>query len=240
MHLKRKLPIFLSSVIFALVILLSLSGKCFADWINLSGAELSPTIAEIYIEDDHIKLVLEIGESNFETFSELARVLVREKEGISDAERKKLMDTFFTSGLVIATENGKPLKGEVKFIEVRKRVQRPSAYNKPPGGIPPSPFVIYAEIEYPLTKKPETIFINPPKDSDGFTSATIGFVVYHKSIPVNDFRFLAPDLELNLNWRDPWYSKFSNPNVKRHHSSSLMSFLYIEPFEVRHEILVRL
>ncbi len=31
-----------------------------ADWINLSGADNAPTIAEIYIQDDHIKLALEI------------------------------------------------------------------------------------------------------------------------------------------------------------------------------------
>jgi hypothetical protein len=77
-------------------------------------------------------------------------------------------------------------------------------------------------------------------DESGYTNASIGFVVYHKSIPVIDFRFLAPGAELELDWNDPWYSKFDNPNLKRHHSSSLMSFLYIEPFEVRHEILVRL
>ncbi len=31
-----------------------------ADWINLTGAETSPNIAEIYVLDDHVKLVLEV------------------------------------------------------------------------------------------------------------------------------------------------------------------------------------
>ena len=31
-----------------------------ADWINLSGAENAPNIAEIYIHDDHVKIELEI------------------------------------------------------------------------------------------------------------------------------------------------------------------------------------
>jgi len=28
-----------------------------ADWINLIGAEISPNIAEIYVEDDRVRLV---------------------------------------------------------------------------------------------------------------------------------------------------------------------------------------
>jgi hypothetical protein len=68
---------------------------------------------------------------------------------------------------------------------------------------------------------------------------TIGFVAYHKSVPVIDFRYLGAPAKLNLDWGDPWYSKFENPNLKRHHKSALMSFLYVEPFEVRHEILTR-
>ena len=29
-----------------------------ADWINLTGAETSPNIAEIYVMDDHVRIVL--------------------------------------------------------------------------------------------------------------------------------------------------------------------------------------
>ena len=211
----------------AFFVSIPLSSK--ADWINFTGAELSSTIAEVYVEEDKILLVLEIGESDKEAFSDL----------ISDTDAQDSRNRFFNEGLVVLAD-GKPLTGEVKVIEERERVQRPSRYNKPPGGQKPSKYVTYVEIEYPLTKKPETLMINPPLDDRGYADASIGFVVYHKSIPVIDFRFLAPGGELNLNWNDPWYSKFDNPNLRRHHSSSLMSFLYIEPFEVRHEILVRL
>jgi hypothetical protein len=56
---------------------------------------------------------------------------------------------------------------------------------------------------------------------------------------VIDFRYLGAPAKLNLDWVDPWYSRFDNPNLKRHHKSALMSFLYIEPHEVRHEVLIR-
>ncbi len=42
-----------------------------ADWINLTGAETAPNIAEIYILDDHVKLVLEAYIGDLKTFEEL-------------------------------------------------------------------------------------------------------------------------------------------------------------------------
>jgi len=42
-----------------------------ADWINLSGAESAPNIAEIYIDDDHVKIELEIFVNDMVTFERL-------------------------------------------------------------------------------------------------------------------------------------------------------------------------
>ncbi len=78
----------------------------------------------------------------------------------------------------------------------------------------------------------------PPLDDEGRALVTIGFIVYHKAVPVIDFRYLGAPSTLTLD-PDPWYSKFDNPNLKRHHKDALMSFLYVEPYEVRHEILTR-
>jgi len=100
--------------------------------------------------------------------------------------------------------------------------------------------MLFVEIIYPLTNKPKKVVITPPIE-EGRTStfANIGFVTYHKRIPVNDLRYLGQSVTLNLDWKDPWYSKFNNINLRRHHQSSLMSFLYVDPYEVRHEVLVR-
>jgi hypothetical protein len=81
--------------------------------------------------------------------------------------------------------------------------------------------------------------IPPLDEGSDIASATIGFITYHKSVPVIDFRYLGASAYLTLNWLDPWYSKFRNVNLKRHHASALMTFLYVEPYEVRHEILTR-
>jgi len=215
----------------------SSSQKCSEYSIGFKSGE--STLAEIFIEDDQIKVVLEIGERDFEAFKDLFPLKKdngEETKGLSLIERQK---RFLKSGFVI-TADGKPLEGEVTLIEVRKRTERPSGYKNPPGGQKPSEYVIYVEIDYPLKSKPEKVIFKPPMNDAGYVSATIGFIVYHKSIPVIDFRFLGTNETLILDWKDPWYSKFDNPNLKRHHKSSLMSFLYIEPFEVRHEILLRL
>ncbi|MGB5178287.1 MAG: hypothetical protein WBP44_06120, partial [Gammaproteobacteria bacterium] len=42
-----------------------------ADWINLTGAETATNIAEIYVLDDRVKLVLEIYVGDLEKFEEL-------------------------------------------------------------------------------------------------------------------------------------------------------------------------
>jgi hypothetical protein len=99
--------------------------------------------------------------------------------------------------------------------------------------------VLYAEIIYPYASKPRELTIVPPLDEEGRAQVSIGFIAYHKAVPIIDFRYLGAAAHLRLDWEDPWYTKFDNPNLKRHHKSALMSFLYVEPFEVRHEILTR-
>lgn len=56
---------------FVFVSLLLVSPSTSADWINLTGAETAPNIAEIYVLDDHVKLVLEAYIGDLKTFEEL-------------------------------------------------------------------------------------------------------------------------------------------------------------------------
>ena len=211
-----------------LSIIFQISQNCFADMINLTGAQLSPHVAEYYIDENRLMLKLEIGEMDKNFFNDLIN---------GDEIQKK---EFLSKRLFIKNERGNILNGNITLIENRKRTVRPSPINNPPGGRQPSENVTYVEIEYPFTKNPQSLIFNPPLNDNGAAAVTYGFIVYHDDIPVIDFRFLPYNQKLNLDWSDPWYSKFENKNLKRHHSSSLMSFLYVEPYEVRHEILVRL
>jgi len=64
-------------------------------------------------------------------------------------------------------------------------------------------------------------------------------IKYHGGVPVNDFRYLSKEETVDLDWEDPWYSKFRNKNLWRQYEAPLSAYLYVEPFEVRKEIVVR-
>ncbi len=230
-----------------LTCLLSIAPIASADWINLTGAETSPNIAEIYVLDDHVKLVLEVYVGDLDTFEELVPDDWIEEAGTGRPALEQRMQVFASDRFRFVTETGQQLSAQLQLVEPRMRIDR----NSPFAGminpytrqrVPEAPAdkrVLYAEILYPFEQKPQQLKIVPPLDENGVAQVTVGFITYHKSVPVIDFRYLGQPAVLNLDWEDPWYSRFDNPNLKRHHKSALMSFLYVEPFEVRHEILTR-
>ena len=236
----------LTSAVLILVIYLSPT-ETRADFINLTGAETASNIAEIYVLDDRVKLVLEVYVGGLESFEEL---IPDDWVKDSDAERPSLearMRYFADHGLQVVTDSGEKLSARLDMVEPRMRVDRksPTAGKVNPftgQRIPEAPAdnrVLYAEISYPFQQRPAALTFIPPQDDKGRASVSIGFIAYHKSVPVIDFRYLGTPARLVLDWDDPWYTKFDNPNLKRHHKSALMSFLYVEPYEVRHEILTR-
>ncbi len=218
-----------------------------ADWINLTGAETSNNIAEIYVLDDHVKLVLEVYVGDLDTFEELVPDDWLKEPGAGRPSLEQRMQVFASERFQFVTETGQPLPAQLELVEARMRVDRKSPFAGMINPItrqrvpeaPADKRVLYAEIHYPFEQKPQQLKIVPPLDDNGIARVTIGFITYHKSVPVIDFRYLGQPALLHLDWDDPWYTRFDNPNLKRHHKSALMSFLYVEPFEVRHEILTR-
>ncbi|WP_455211100.1 hypothetical protein [Kaarinaea lacus] len=218
-----------------------------ADWINLTGAETAPNIAEVYILDDHVKLVLEVYVKDLKAFEELIPDAWLSNFAVKRPPIEQRMKTFAEERFQVVTDTGKKLNAEPKLVEPRMRVDRQSPFagminpytrRKVPDA-PEDKRVLYAEIVYPFQGKPKTLTFIPPLDKEGLPTVSIGFIAYHKAVPIIDFRYLGAPSKVNLNWDDPWYTKFDNPNLKRHHKDALMSFLYIEPYEVRHEILTR-
>jgi hypothetical protein len=218
-----------------------------ADWINLTGAETAPNIAEIHVLEDHVKVVLEIYIGDFETFADLlpdAWFKTPDSRRPAVAERLR---RFAAETLQVVTESGEALQADLQVIEPRLRQDRQSPFagmiNPMTRQRVPEPpadkRVAYAELVYRFKAKPRALTIIPPLDAEGRARTTIGFIAYHKAVPIIDFRYLGAPARLTLDWDDPWYSKFDNPNLKRHHKDALMSFLYVEPYEVRHEILTR-
>jgi hypothetical protein len=192
-----------------------------ADWINLSGAQNAPNIAEIYINDDHVKIELEIFVKDLVKFDRL------------------IPDEFFA---------GTRIKRGSLEEEPRFRKERPSPIRskinpytgQPIPGPPKDKRVLYAELVYPFTHKPQSLTIIPPLDVESkISKVPIGFMTYHKGAPLHDFKYLSGPSTVTLDWADPWYSQFEKKALRRWQIGGVMSFLYIEPYEVRHEILAR-
>ena len=52
----------------ALTLAIAIAGSARADWMNLTGAENARNVAEIYVEDGQVRLVLEIFVEDIESF----------------------------------------------------------------------------------------------------------------------------------------------------------------------------
>jgi len=227
--------------------LLAVTTPTRADWMNLTGAETAQNIAEVYVLEDHVRVVLEVYLSDLAHFEALVPDQWLEGRGIQRPPLTERLRRFSDTGLQFITGSGEKLQAQVKLVEPRLRVDRQSPFagmlnpmtRRVVPDAPADKRVLYAELIYPFSEKPQQLTMVPPLDDNGQALVNIGFIVYHKAVPVIDFRYLGAPARLMLNWDDPWYSRFENPNLKRHHKSALMSFLYVEPYEVRHEILTR-
>jgi len=240
-------PVYFFQSFALFIIFITVSVTAQADWINLTGAETSPNIAEIYVLDDHVKVKLEVYVGDLSNFEELIPDDWIEDPEIKRPPLEQRIEHFANNTLKFITDDGNALPAQLVLVEPRMRVDRKSPFagminpftrQRVPEA-PADKRVLYAEIIYPFEGKPQHITMGPPLDEEGRAKVTMGFIAYHKSVPIIDFRYLGAPAKLNLDWSDPWYSKFDNPNLKRHHKSALMSFLYVEPHEVRHEVLIR-
>ena len=242
MNYLKKIPLLL--ITFTLMTISSAE----ADWINISGAQNAPNIAEIYINDNHVKVELEIFVNDLVTFDRLIPDGFFAGTKIKRAPLEERLQQFSNEDLQIIADNGQKLQATLELIETRFRRERPMPVpwkinpytGQPIPGPPKDKRVLYAELVYALIQKPKSLTIIPPLDEEGkISKVPIGFMTYHKGAPLHDFRYLSEPSTVTLDWADPWYSEFEKKALRRWQLSGVMSFLYIEPYEVRHEILAR-
>ncbi len=212
----------------------------FGDAIVITRAMKASTIAEIFITDDSVRVEFEIGVMDVDAFhnimpDELYKHLGRPPVPFPERIRKFLREDW-----IIRSDNGEQLDGIIKQIVPRRRIKRDEITGEP---LPmtdeePEP-VVFIEIGYPLRGKLKSLTFNPIRNEEKYAIANIGFIVYHRGLPVNDFRHLGGSEKLDLDWDDPWYSKFENRNLRRQFYSPISVFLYVEHYEVRKEIVLR-
>ena len=205
-----------------------------ADAIITSQAMRATNIAEIFVDDQAVRVELEIGLADIETFSNLLPDEIFEEITGQSSPLEQRLQAFFTEDLVISTGVDKIIPGYVISMGPRDRVRRDNVTGEPlltEGETPET--VIYAELIYPFEEQPQTLTLFNPK------AASIGFVLYHNGVAVNDFRYLTRTQTLELDWVDPWYTAFAHRGFRRTYFAPMSAFIYVEPYEVRKEIIVR-
>lgn len=73
----------------------------------------------------------------------------------------------------------------------------------------------------------------------GMLRGALGLVVLDRGIPLSDLIPVGEGLDVVLDAKDPWRSRFTQKELIRRHTEP-GSYLYVEPTEVRHELLLRL
>jgi hypothetical protein len=217
--------------------LLAFTPPTFADAIVRSEAMFATTIAEYLIDDKGITLNLEIGLNDVESFKNLMPDEIYEKLGNPPKPLRERLRYFFETDFIVIADDGPPLVGRVTNISAEERVRRDAITGEPiPTNDQQPEIVINVRISYAWSVKPESLTF-------GFSSsgpqASIGFVAYHENIAVNDFRYLTRRQVLSLDWEDPWYSAFEGRALRRSNFAPMSGFIYVEPYEVRKEIVFR-
>jgi hypothetical protein len=229
-----------SIVVIGLAILLVPSSLLRSDAIVVTMAMTAPTIAEIFVEEDSVSVALEIGVSDLAAFRDLMPDALYERLGFEPEPLAERVPRFFREGFTVRADDGEPIFGLIRELEPRRRVVRDKITGEPlPVAEEEREPVVFARITYPLAGRPAALTFAPPRPSGSAQPASIGFVTYHHSLPVNDFRYLGQPERLRLDWADPWYSEFENRNLRRQFYAPVSVFLYVEPYEVRKEIVAR-
>jgi hypothetical protein len=229
------------AVLFAVSVLIVFSAStASADAIIVTKAMTATTVVEISIEGSEILVEMEIGVADLLAFHNLLPDEMRSRMGLEPAPLGERLVRFFAEDFVIRADGGPPLPGRVTDIKPRRRVPRDELTGEPlPAAEGEGEPVVFVVLSYAFRGQPGTLTFHPPTAGGKFPTATIGFITYHLGLPAMDFRYLGAESTIDLDWDDPWFSKFRNRNLWRQYDSPLNVFLYVEPYEVRVEIIAR-
>jgi len=223
---------------YALVagIMLLCSTYASADALVRSQAMFADTIAEYYVEDDHVRLELEIGVDDVGSFRNLLPDDLYQQLDYGATPLQERLPKFINDDMPVLADDSH-LVGRITSIGPATRPLRDAIT----GEVLPTPeeqaiLVVRATIIFPFDERPDSLTLVAPRETG---MADIGFVLYHKGVAVNDYRYLSTGLTVNLDWHDAWYSAFAERGMRRQYYSSMTGFIYVEPYEVRKEIIVR-
>jgi hypothetical protein len=214
-----------------------------ADYVHPTLAARAGTIVELRVNDGAASVLIEIDQKDEAYFANLTGGT--NKQTLSAGTIKETIQPF----QLLDADSGRPMNGRVESVSVQPRTIRYDTMAPPPVDVrgkplplpEVSPLVTAVRLTYPLRGAPGGVVVVPPRRTDESTAAlSIGSIAFHEGLPLTNYWYLSQPETLRLRWDDPWQSAFTNRNLKRPHASSASAYLTIEPYEVRHEIVVRL
>ncbi len=206
---------FMVKGIALILALLLTSSSVLADWVELANFK---GVAEVSVVPGEIKLNLRLRDSVAPAHFSLP--------GKSLAELPPWMSAQLPP---IQAKGGKPLLGRLQSLG-----HQPAGPSSPPIGDSSVGFY-EAVLSYPIEEQLEGLSITPPEEA----GQPMGLVLLHRGVPVADLMALKQTVKVSLNWLDPWQTRFDDPTLIRRHTDP-RSYVYIESYEVRHELLLRL
>jgi hypothetical protein len=215
-------------------------GFAWADDIAVPPSMRATTVVEIFVEHGELRVELETGVPDLVTFEGVFPDDFRVRMGLESEPDDERLKRFFSEDFVVRADDGPPLPGKLESFETRRRTPRDEITGEPlPVDDGQGQPVVFVVLSYELAGRPDSLTIRPPTDEDGSASAAIGLMAYHLGLPVMDVHLLESEETLDLDWEDPLSSTFRNRDLGRRIDSPLEVFLYVEPFEVRVEIIAR-
>lgn len=204
-------------LLFALFVWWGWEGTGYGYWLTSTRAEMLSTQAQVFVEEGEVRLVLEMGKDDAKVF----KGMVGGDGGMH--------------ALALRTEkDGKPIKGRLTRFGNWKQL-RGGAQLSGGSKLGRREFAQYMELVYPVKGKPAELWLK----AEGLKGVGLGLIAYHLSLPVCEVRRWGGEERLLLNWEDPWRSRFEGEKWKKYPVTPLLSFLYIEAGEVRHEVITQ-
>jgi hypothetical protein len=114
--------------LFIFLVLLLSASFAGADWINLTGAQSAPNIAEIHVNNDHVRVVLEIYVGDFDKFVDLLPDAWIRQAGVEPPPIEERMRRFSTETFQIVVEGSTRLLADRTMVEPRMRTERPNPF----------------------------------------------------------------------------------------------------------------
>ena len=220
-----------------LPLMLALPTLAMADAIMRTDAMFATTIAEIYVGDEEVMVDFEVGLTDLEAFANLLPDAIYAEMGNTPIPQQERARKFFSEDFLLIPDGGTPLSGRIIAMGPEPRVVRDAITGEPlPVDEEDPEMVVRMRLAYELAARPDSLTIAP---GSKMRQTSIGFVAYHRSVAVNDFRFLTPAQTLQLDWQDPWYTAFATRALRRTNFAPMSGFIYVEPYEVRKEIILR-